>query len=71
MENCYLLTFITTFAICCLYYLDGKLSNKDRTTGDHVKTSVIVASGVYLALMNHEIPKKVLGEIVEVGPATF
>ena len=71
MENCYLLTFITTFAIFCLYYLDGKLSNKDRSTGDNVKTSIIVAGGVYLALMNHEIPKKVLKEIVEAGPANF
>ena len=71
MENCYLLTCIATFAIFCLYYLDGKLSNKDRSTGDHIKTSVIVAGGVYLALINHEIPKKVFAEIVEVGPATF
>ena len=71
MENCYLLTFITTFAIFCLYYLDGKLSNKDRGTGDYVKTTVMVAGGVYLALINHEIPKRVLKEIVEVGPTNF
>ena len=71
MENCYLLTLIATSAIFCLYYLDGKLSKKERGTGDYIKTSVIVAGGVYLSLINHQIPRKVLKEIVEVGPATF
>lgn len=71
MEDCYLLTLITTCAIFCLYYLDGKMSEKNRSTGDYVKTSLMVASGVFLALQNHEIPKKVLHEVVEAGPANF
>lgn len=71
MENCYLLTFIATVGVFCLYYLDGKLSDKDRTMGDYIKTSSIVAGGVYLALIYHEIPKKVFREVLEVGPADF
>lgn len=71
MENCYLLTFITTLGFFCLYYLDGKLSNKNRSTGDNIKTSIMVAGGVYLSLMYHEIPKQVFKEILQVGPADF
>lgn len=71
MENIILLTGITTLGIFFLYYLDGKLSEKNRTTSDYIKTCGIVATGIYLALSNHSIPKKILSEIVEVGPANF
>ena len=71
MENILLLTFLTTLGIISLYYLDGKLSEKERTFGDHLKTCCMVSGGVYLALMNHSIAKKVLQEVVEVGPANF
>lgn len=71
MENTILLTAITTCGILFLYYLDGKLSEKGRTMGDYIKTCGMVSGGVYLALMNHSIPKQVLKEIVEVGPANF
>ena len=71
MENIYLLTFIATLAIISLYYLDGKLSEKERTFGDHFKTCCMVATGIYLALINHSVAKQVLQEVVEVGPANF
>ena len=71
MENTVLLTGLATFGVLFLYYLDSKLSGKDKTTGDYIKTYGMVAGGIYLALMNHSIPKKVLQEIVEVGPANF
>ena len=71
MENCYLLTFFTTLFVFCLYYLDGKLSEKDRNMSDYIKTSLMISGGVYIALRNHEIPKKVFKEIIDASPANF
>ena len=71
MDNIVLLTLLTTFGFGFLYYLDGKLSDKDRTFGDNLKTCCMVAGGVYLALYNHTIPKQVFKEIVEAGPPEF
>ena len=71
MENIILLTIIATFAMFFLYYMDGKLSNKERTMGDYIKTASIMGGGTYLSLMNHSVPKQVFKEVIEAGPASF
>ena len=71
MENILLLTFVSTLGMFFLYYMDGKLSEKERTIGDNIKTLVIMGGGIYVTLLNHTVPKKVLKEIVESGPADF
>lgn len=71
MENIILLTIIAVSAMFFLYYMDGKLSDKDRSMGDYIKTGIIMSAGTYLALKNHTIPKQVFKEVIEAGPATF
>lgn len=71
MENIVLLTLLATCGVMFLYVLDGKLSEKDRTTGDYIKTTCMIGGGLYLALMNHTVPKEVFKEVIEAGPATF
>ena len=71
MENIILLTIISTLSMFFLYYMDSKLSDKERTLGDYIKTIIIMGGGTYLTLMNHSVPKQVFKEVIETGPATF
>lgn len=71
MENILLLTSFATLGMFFLYYMDSKLSDKKRTFGDNIKMLCIFGSGVYLALLNHNIPKQVFKEVVESGPPEF
>lgn len=71
MENIILLTLIGTLGMFFLYYMDGKLSDKERTMGDYIKTGSIMAGGIYLILMNHSVPKQVFKEVIESGPPEF
>ena len=71
MENIVLLTLLATCGIMFLYVMDSKLSEKERTNGDYIKTCAMISGGLYLALRNHSVAKEVFKEVIESGPATF
>ena len=71
MENIFLLTGIATLVIFGLYFLDGKLSEKNHTLADYLKMICISGGTVYFTLLNHNVPKQVFQEVIEAGPPDF
>lgn len=71
LKNSIVFALVVAIIITALVYLDSKICDTPKDDIFYIKLFVSILIVTYLLLQFYHVPKKILTEIIDVGPANF